>query len=348
MKNQLEVSNVTIKYDEITVVSEISFVLETGSIGCLLGPSGCGKTSLLRAIAGYESVSSGDIKLQNRLVSQPDFQVPPEQRHVGMVFQDFSLFPHLSVAKNVAFGLKNLTSQQRKKRVSELLALVGLSDLADVYPHQLSGGQQQRIALIRAMAPRPDILLMDEPFSSIDSDLREQLSTEVRQLLKADGITAILVTHDQMEAFAMADKIGILGQGQLHQWNTGYQIYHKPVDHFVANFIGRGVMIKGRVVDKGNVLTEVGILNGDIPEFYKDGDNVEVLIRPDDVIHNDASEFTLEIKSKSFRGADFLYSLGLPSGQKILCMVQSHHNHCIGEYIGVELELDDLVILPEK
>jgi iron(III) transport system ATP-binding protein len=348
MKIQLEVNDVVIAYGKKNAVDEVSFVLEAGSIGCFLGPSGCGKTSLLRAIAGYEPVTQGDIQLQHRLVSQAGFRVPPEQRRVGMVFQDFALFPHLSVEKNIAFGLKNLTEQQGNTRVNELLALVGLSGLNDAYPHQLSGGQQQRIALIRAMAPRPDILLMDEPFSSIDSELREQLAREVRQLLKADGITAILVTHDQMEAFAMADVIGVFNQGRLHQWDTSYQIYHNPADRFVANFIGQGVMLPGQILDNQSVKTEIGILKGNIPSFCQEGHDVEVLLRPDDVIHDDASDFKLEIQSKAFRGAHYLYTLMLPSGQKILCMVQSHHNHSVGEYIGVQWELDDLVILPKE
>ncbi|PCJ48309.1 MAG: iron ABC transporter ATP-binding protein [Gammaproteobacteria bacterium] len=348
MKIQLEVNNVTIAYGDKTVVKEASFSLEPGSIGCLLGPSGCGKTSLLRAIAGYEPIIEGDIRLQQNLVSQSGFQVPPEQRRVGMVFQDFALFPHLSVEDNIAFGLKTLTDQQRKARVNELLTLVGLSDLNASYPHQLSGGQQQRIALIRAMAPRPEILLMDEPFSSIDSQLKELLAREVRQLLKTDGITAILVTHDQMEAFAMADMIGVFNQGRLHQWDSGYQIYHNPVDRFVANFIGQGVMLPGQVVQGEGVMTEIAMLKGNIPDFWVDGHPVEVLLRPDDVLHDDHSDFKLEIKSRVFRGTDYLYTLLLPSGQEILCMVQSHHNHQVGEYIGVQLELDDLVILPKE
>ena len=348
IKPQLEVDNVTIAYGDKPVVEEASFSLETGSIGCLLGPSGCGKTSLLRAIAGYEPVTQGSIKLQQQLVSKSGFQKPPEQRRIGMVFQDFALFPHLTVERNIAFGLKNLSKQQAKARVNELLALVGLTDSNDVYPHQLSGGQQQRIALIRAMAPRPDILLMDEPFSSIDSELRELLARDIRQLLKTDGITAILVTHDQLEAFAMADVIGVFNQGRLHQWDTGHHIYHNPADRFVANFIGQGVMLPGRVIGDTSVKTEIGTLKGDIPAFCKAGYDIEVLLRPDDVIHDDDSDFKLEIKSKAFRGTNFLYTLLLPSGQEVLCMVQSHHNHRVGELIGVRLELDDLVILPKE
>lgn len=347
MKNQLEVNSVTVTYGRKAAVEKVSFVLEAGRIGCFLGPSGCGKTTLLRAIAGYEAVSDGSILLRQKLVSKLGYQIPPEKRRVGMVFQDFALFPHLNVEENIAFGLKSFTNEHKKVRVNELLNLVGLKNLNRFYPHQLSGGQQQRVALVRAMAPRPEILLLDEPFSSIDSELREQLAIEVGKLLKADEITAILVTHDQAEAFAMADVVGVFSQGRLHQWDTGYRVYHNPTDHFVANFIGQGVMLPGEVIGNETVKTEIGMLSGRLPEFCKNQNLVNVLVRPDDVIHNDSSDFKLEIKSRAFRGAEYLYTLALPSGRNILCLVQSHHDHHIGEYIGIELDLHDFVILPD-
>ena len=343
---QLEVNNVTVAYSGKAVIEEVSFKLEPGRIGCLLGPSGCGKTSLLRAIAGFEPVTQGEIKLHDRVVSRANSMLVPEKRRVGMVFQDFALFPHLSVAKNIGFGLQHLSEKERDARINELLSLVGMSDLANVHPHQLSGGQQQRIALIRAMAPRPDILLMDEPFSSLDTELREQLAREVRLLLKRDGITAILVTHDQIEAFAMADVIGVVGDKRLRQWDTGYRIYHNPADRFIADFIGQGVMIPGRVLDRWHIETELGVVDGKIPEICKAGCLTEVLLRPDDVIHDDDSDLKLEVKDKAFRGAEYLYTLKLPSGQDILCMVQSHHNHNIGEKIGVRLAMEDLAVFP--
>lgn len=346
MKTQLEIKHASVAYADNSVVNDVSFTLQAGAIGCLLGPSGCGKTSLLRAIAGFEPLSAGEIQLQGRMVSRAGKTLPPEQRKVGMVFQDFALFPHLTVSKNVAFGIKKLPANERDARVNELLKLVNLSHLRDVHPHQLSGGQQQRIALIRAMAPRPDILLMDEPFSSMDAELREQLAREVRHLLKRDGITAMLVTHDQMEAFAMADIIGVVDAGELKQWDTGYNIYHTPVNKFVADFIGQGVMLKGEVLNSQQVKIELGIIDGSVPEGCKPGCPIEVLLRPDDVIHDDNSELQLEVRSKTFRGAEYLYTLILPSGQDILCLVQSHHNHDVGENIGVRLEMDDLAVFP--
>ena len=344
MKMQLEVKAVAIAYETLTVIEDISFSLQPGEIGCLLGPSGCGKTSLLRAIAGFEPLLKGEIRLHNKTVSIPGKSLPTEQRRVGMVFQDFALFPHLSVEKNISFGLKHLTTTQRDERVDELLKLVELSHLKKAYPHELSGGQQQRIALIRAMAPRPDILLMDEPFSSMDADLREQLAREVRGLLNRDGITAILVTHDQLEAFAMADVIGVLGHGELHQWNSGYQIYHNPINRFVADFIGQGVMLPGTIIDNSCVETEMGLFKGELADKWQTGDQVEMLLRPDDVLHDDESDMKLEIISKAFRGAEYLYTLSLPSGQFILCLVQSHHNHQVGERIGIKLLVEDLAV----
>ncbi|MBP7983930.1 MAG: ABC transporter ATP-binding protein, partial [Chromatiaceae bacterium] len=228
MPKQLEIKGVSVAYGDTTIVHGVDLHLEGGDIGCLLGPSGCGKTTLLRAVAGFEPVATGEIWLQGRLVARPGFGLPPEERRAGMVFQDFALFPHLSVARNIAFGLRHQGRQERQTRVAELLDLIGLPGSGAKYPHQLSGGQQQRIALARAMAPRPDILLLDEPFSSMDVELREQLAREVRELLKRDGVTAILVTHDQFEAFAMADQIAVLFGGRLHQVASGFELYHEP------------------------------------------------------------------------------------------------------------------------
>jgi iron(III) transport system ATP-binding protein len=269
--------------------------------------------------------------------------LPPEQRRVGMVFQDFALFPHLNVERNVGFGLRDLSRRERIARVGELLDLVGMGSVRSHYPHQLSGGQQQRIALARAMAARPDILLLDEPFSNMDAELREQLAREVREVLKRERITAILVTHDQLEAFAMADHIAVMSNGRIHQWGSGFTLYHEPADRFVADFIGQGVMLPGRVIDDRHVQTELGILAGHAPHGLTTGRNAEILLRPDDVIHDDASAMRAEVVGRAFRGAEYLYTLRLASGTRILCLVQSHHNHAIGECIGIRPEIEHLV-----
>ncbi len=343
MSKVLEVQQVSVAFGSQRVVHEVDVALEAGTIGCLLGPSGCGKTTLLRAVAGFEPIINGTIHLEEQLVSRPGWTLAPEQRRVGMVFQDFALFPHLTVAKNLSFGLRDWTAKARQVRVDELLELVGLTAAAKQYPHQLSGGMQQRVALARALAPRPRILLLDEPFSSMDAELREQLAREVRDLIKREQVTALLVTHDQLEAFAMADQIGVLAAGKMHQWGSGFELYHEPADRFVADFIGQGALLAGRVLDHAQIETELGLIDGVNPHHLQPGSQVEVLIRPDDVIHDDASPQQAMILERAFRGAEYLYTLKLESGAKVLCLVQSHHQHAIGERIGVRLEADHLV-----
>jgi len=226
----LEVANLHHAYGPQTVVAGLSFALPRGAIGCLLGPSGCGKTTVLRCIAGFEAVQEGEIRLNGKVVSRPGGALPPEKRRIGMVFQDYALFPHLRTADNIAFGLHGAAPGERAARLAELAELVGLADVLEKYPHEISGGQQQRVALARALAPRPELLLLDEPFSNLDVDLRERLSHEVRDIIRASGATAILVTHDQHEAFAMADEIGVLHAGRIQQWDVPYNLYHRPAN----------------------------------------------------------------------------------------------------------------------
>jgi len=228
------------------VVDDFSLSLEKGHIGCLLGASGCGKTTVLRAIAGFEPLRAGRIELDGTLLSAPGFQVEPEHRQVGMMFQDYALFPHLTAEKNVAFGLRRLDKAERARRVGEMLHLVGLEGSGRRYPHELSGGQQQRVALARALAPRPGLLLLDEPFSNLDIDTRERLAFEVRDILKQAGHTALLVTHNQAEAFAIADRIGVMRKGVIAQWDTPYGLHHRPADDFVADFVRREALMAQR------------------------------------------------------------------------------------------------------
>ncbi|MFP4063570.1 MAG: ABC transporter ATP-binding protein [Halochromatium sp.] len=341
---RLELRGVDVAYGETTVVSDVDVLLEDGTIGCLLGPSGCGKTTLLRAIAGFEPVTRGSILIRGHRISEPDWTLAPEHRHIGMVFQDFALFPHLSVAGNIGFGLRTFSAPRRQTRVDELLELVGLSEAADIYPHELSGGMQQRVALARAMAPRPDILLLDEPFSSMDAELREQLAREVRALLKREAITAILVTHDQFEAFAIADQIGVLDQGRMRQWGTGFELYHQPADRFIADFIGHGVLLPATVMNSGQLRTELGRVDAPLSATLEAGSEVEVLIRPHDILYDEDSPREATIIARAFRGAEFLYTLRLDSGTEVLCLVPSHHCHEVGERIGFQLQAEHLVV----
>jgi iron(III) transport system ATP-binding protein len=326
------------------VVNGLSFTLARGSIACLLGPSGCGKTTVLRAIAGFEPLREGRILLQGEVMSSPGFSVAPEHRRIGMVFQDYALFPHLSVAGNVAFGLHAVRRGERAARVGEMLALVGLAGSGDKFPHELSGGQQQRVALARALAPRPELLLLDEPFSNLDIELRERLSLEVRDILKAQGTTAILVTHDQHEAFAMADEIGVMHAGAIEQWDSAHNLYHRPATRMVADFIGQGVLMPGRLASPDTVTLELGTLHSREPLGVPCATTeVDVLIRPDDIVHDDASPLQAEILHKAFRGADILYTLRLAGGAQVLSLVPSHHDHALGERIGIRVEVEDVV-----
>ena len=359
----LAVQNLVVGYDEITVVNGLSLHLQQGEIGCFLGYSGCGKTTALRAIAGLEPSRQGMISLnEQRLTEQTNstsFTIAPANRGMGMVFQDYALFGHLSVAKNIAFGLSKWSANDKKARVAEMLELVGLTEHAAKRPAELSGGQQQRVALARALAPKPKLLLLDEPFSNLDVVLRESLAMSVRDILKRTNTTAILVTHDQNEAFALADKVGVMQDGKLIQWATPSELYHEPVNPFVAEFVGEGAMIDG-IIKEGHVETVLGDIYRPMevhdasgqPQYceydYPNGTAIKVLVRPDDIIHDDDSAQTALVIGRVFRGANYLYRLQLEDGQTVLSLVASHHNHAIGTHIGILPMLEHVVVFDEK
>jgi iron(III) transport system ATP-binding protein len=351
----LEILDLTVSYAGASapVIDRLTMSLAQGDIGCVVGSSGCGKTTLLRAIAGLAAVDSGSIAVGGRRVVDPRVNLPPESRGVGLVFQDFALFPHLRVDENVGFGLRALDGRKRAARVERMLALVGLAPHARHYPHELSGGQQQRVALARALAPQPALLLMDEPFSNLDVELRARLGAEVRQILNDSDTSAILVTHDQQEAFAIADRVGVMHEGRLEQWDRPYELYHRPASRYVADFIGQGVFLPAKVLNSQRVAIELGELTGQVPascgvgcDVCGKGCHVEVLLRPDDVVHDDASAMTAEVVRKIFRGGDFVYTLRLDSGREVLALVPSHHDHALGERIGIRLDADHVVTFP--
>ena len=352
----LEVSQLEVRYAgrAQAAVQGVTLGLHAGDIGVLIGPSGCGKTTLLRAVAGLEPVSGGEIRLTKGLVSSAALSVPPELRRIGMVFQDYALFPHLSVGRNVAFGIHALPRAEQAARVTEVLQLVGLEGSENRFPNELSGGQQQRVALARALAPRPQLMLLDEPFSNLDVDLRERLAHEVRGILKAAGATALFVTHDQFEAFAIGDVIGVMHEGRLHQWDDAYTLYHRPATRFVADFIGHGVFAPATLVQRGNNVvaqTPLGELTDldecPLPGSYPGGE-CDVLLRADDIVHDDDAPVQAQIVRKSFRGAEFLYTLRLASGQTMLAHVPSHHDHALGEWIGIRAQVDHVVTFPRE
>jgi len=347
MNKAIEIRELSLSIDGRSILNNISFCLGEIDIACLLGPSGCGKTSLLRCIAGFEKPEIGEVLIKGVIISNPNHYIPVEQRNIGMVFQDYVLFPHMSVSENIIFGLKNLQPKRIKQRLDELIQLLDLGDQINKYPHQLSGGQQQRVALARAMAPRPGVLLLDEPFASLDIELREQLAHELRSILKQDGITTIMVTHNQLEAFAMADVIGVIRDGKLRQWDTAFNLYHMPKTPDVADFVGEGVFISGEVINNKEVKTDIGNIKGYVPDNLTKGEKVRVLIRPDDILHDDDSEITAVVISKVFRGAEFLYTLEMKNGLHVQSLVPSHHDHPINEPIGIKLEIDHLVIFAD-
>jgi len=341
----LELRDASRRFGDRVALDGVSFGLAEGEIGCLLGPSGCGKTTALRCIAGFESLDAGSVLSRGRRLAGAGVHVAPHERGIGLVFQDHALFPHLTARGNVEFGLQKLGRAERGARAGELLELVGLGDCMDSYPAQLSGGQQQRVALARALAPRPSTVLLDEPFSSLDVALRERLVAELRVLLKSLGATALVVTHDQQDAFALADHIGLMRAGRLEQWSTPYDLYHRPGSRFAAEFVGQASFLPACCNGSGLLQTELGPLR-EGHEATACGGTVDVLLRPDDLVHDDAAPLRARIVERVFRGAEFLYTLELPSGRRVLSLVPSHHDHRIGEQIGVRLATDHVVTFP--
>ena len=340
----LRLSDISKSFGPARALDGASLEVGRGEIVALCGPTGCGKTTALRVLAGFERPDSGRVEIDSRLVADGNGAwVSPDRRRVGMVFQDYALFPHLDVAANVGFGVPR---GERAQRVRETLELVGLSDLGGRDPDELSGGQQQRVALARALAPRPAVVLLDEPFSNLDVEMRERLSVEVREILKQQKTTAMLVTHDQNEAFNIADEIGLMSNGRIEQWDAPYRLYHEPSSRFVADLIGQGVFVPGTVLDDQTVRVELGVLRGRIMHSVAPGASVDVLLRPDDILHDDSSALQARVLHKAFRGAEFLYTLELPGGAHVLSLVPSHHNHAVGETIGIRLEVDHVVAFP--
>lgn len=340
----LKLRNLACGYEDQRVVQDLNLHLNAGDIGCLLGSSGCGKTTTLRAIAGFEPVHDGEIILDGEVISRAGYTLAPEKRRIGMVFQDYALFPHLTVAENIAFGIRK--HPRLAQLTEEMLELVNLGALGKRYPHELSGGQQQRVALARALAPEPQLLLLDEPFSNLDGELRRRLSHEVRDILKARGTSAILVTHDQEEAFAVSDHVGVFKEGRLEQWDTPYNLYHEPATPFVASFIGQGYFIRGQLVDAESVQTEVGVLRGNRAYAGVSGAPMDVLLRPDDIIYAPDSALKARVASKSFQGAATLYRLQLPTGTQLEGLFPSHADLNPGDQVGIQVAAEHLVLFP--
>jgi iron(III) transport system ATP-binding protein len=331
----LDVENVSLGYGHTTVVNGVSLRLRKGEIACLLGASGCGKTTLLRAIAGFEPVRAGQIALGGAVVSTVGNCLPPRMRDIGMVFQDHALFPHLDVQGNVGFGLHRLATAERAERVAEMLDVVGLQDMGRRWPHELSGGQQQRVALARALAPKPGLLLMDEPFSSLDASMRESIAREVRNILQRAGATALMVTHDQHEAFAMADNIGVMAEGQLMQWGTAVAVYCAPATRAVARFVGDGALLQAEPVEGPRWRTALGLLPAG-HSHYGEAGAFQVLLRPEHVALV-PDGVPAKVVERTFRGSHFIYNLRLPDDQAVMALSSLNEQHEPGETVALAL-----------
>ncbi len=317
--------------------------LQSHELMAILGPSGSGKTTFLRLIAGLAMPSTGTIELDERVVFDPSTRVRAEHRNVGMMFQDHALFPHMTVRKNIVFGIRQWQKDDRERRLYELEDMLGLRDYLDRYPHELSGGQQQRVALARTLAPKPSVVLLDEPLSSIDADLRSSLAQELRDVLKQAGTTAIWVTHDQTEALDLADRIIVLNEGKVEQVDSPWELYNNPKTRFVASFIGHAVFLPGRL--KGQtILTEVGTLNY-LP-CLQDFEDLEVMIRPDDVKATPHDAGIGTICKRQFWGSMQLYTINLPSGQRLLSTQPAHINWPLGTQVRITLDLKSIVAFP--
>lgn len=343
MSHFLSVKNVSLKYGQLNALDNVNFFLNPREIGALIGPSGSGKTSLLRCIAGLDQVGAGQISYDGQTVNDTSGVLAPAKRSVGMVLQNPALFPHMNVAQNIAFGVDKAKKKQKREIVDELLALTSMEKFADRMPDQLSGGEQQRVAIARALARQPSLLLLDEPFSALDPELRPALAQDIGSIIRAKNQTALIVTHDQYEAFAIADTMGVISHGHLLQQGTSYELYHLPRSRKVADFVGLGVFARGKVIAADKISSTVGVIEGKIDPTLNIGDAVEILLRPDDIIHDDDSLVTATILEKTFRGAVFLYTLLYEGGQKLLCYAPSHHDHKIGEAIGIRLEIDHII-----
>ncbi|MGF1680715.1 ABC transporter ATP-binding protein [Photobacterium minamisatsumaniensis] len=335
MNHALSVTNLTCKYNGQAVLENLSLPVKDNEIVCLLGASGCGKTTLLKAIAGLLPLESGEISINNRTIADSTTWLPPEKRNIGMIFQDYALFPHLTVAENIAFGLRDWDKARVTAKVQEMLTLVHLTGLDTRYPHQLSGGQQQRVAIARALACEPDLILLDEPFSNIDTQVRHGLIKEIRRIFKAQGVTAIFVTHSREEAFAFSDRMAVMNNGVIEQFGSATELYYQPSSRFVAEFLGTGSYLPAQVTGTGSLTTPFGAINvsNDLP--YEPESKVEWMLRPQNLKLKLEVNGLGTITERLFMGDNCRYTVDY-QGHSLI--VNSHLILNVGDKVAVELE----------
>lgn len=347
--SRLIVDGICHTYNSKPILNTITFVLQEGEIGCLMGPSGSGKSTVLLCIAGLESITAGSIHLGERLLSDRKTNCPPEQRRIGMVFQDFALFPHLTIYANVAFGLHDTDKAQSDAAVQEVMALCDISDLAQAYPHEISGGQQQRVALARALATQPDLLLLDEPLSRLDAALHEKISRQLRDILKAKKQTTLVVTHNQNEAFLIADSGGVINEGAICQWDKIEYLYHRPNCTFVAEFVGEGFLLSAAVTADGEVENQLGRLGKYSTKDYpliRNGEKVKILLRPDNIIVDKTQGARATVTRRIFRGATTHYTLRLDNDEQVISVMPSGRVFSTGDTVFVRATVPQLTLFP--
>lgn len=345
----LTIENLSCAYQKNTVLESLDLVLNNNEIVCLLGESGCGKTTLLRAVAGLQAELTGKITIHQKVLNDKNVVVAPELRKIGLIFQDYALFPHLNVFNNVAFSLSGVSKKEKQQRVQEALDLVQLGELGQRFPHQLSGGQQQRIAIARAMAYQPDLMLLDEPFSNLDQHVRFQLIHEIRALFKQREMSALFVTHSKEEGFAFADRIALMQSGKIIQIDTPQNLYQRPTTPYVADFMGQSNYVEAEVVDQYTYKTCIGLLSSDEVISEPSGQKLRLLLRPEHLALASNSNGEAVIVLVEFQGALQQITVHFKD-QDFVIRHTNHNRDCIQFNVGDKVDLNilnhDLITFP--
>jgi len=349
VKNFLEIDSVTFAASNKSKVNNVSLNIENeGDIICLLGPSGIGKTTILRTIAGLEKIQSGKIKLKNKIISSKDIHIEPENRNISLSFQDNCLFPHYSVMKNIEFGAARNEKSKKDLNIDEVIKFLDLDHVVNKFPHQISSGEAQRVSLARSLLTKPDLLLLDEPLSNVDQSFKEEIQVKLKKILTQLKITTIIVTHDSYEAFYLGSKCGIILNAQLKQYDDPYNVYHFPNSIEVVNFLNRGILIPAKVTGENSLENQdLGTIKGNFIKHYPKGSDVQLLLQPEDLEHDDKSNLKLEVVDRKFRGTNFIYTLKTLSNLLIPVFVHSHHihQHEVDEKFGIKrpINIDHIV-----